>query len=163
MADERACNLYRRSGDRRRRSGFYVAEHADRWVTRAAVILLVPGLWSSIEGLSVVAHADLGTGIHCLAGSLDTRGWIALCVGAVAICVGIRARRGDRRWRWAAVTTLAIRAIAQLVMLPNYPAWVLRIFTLNCLAACGLIASARSPSATDLRPASFATATQCAC
>jgi hypothetical protein len=162
MADERARNLYRQSGDRRQRSGSCVAEHADRSVTRAAVILLALGLWSSVEGLTVVAHADLGTGMHYLAGSLDTRGWIAIGAGTVAIYVGMRARRDDRRWRSAAVTTLAISAIAQLVMIPNYPGWLLCIFTLNCLTACGLIASAGSPGAKDLRLASFATATRCA-
>jgi len=114
MADQRARNLHRQSGDRRQRSSSCVAEHADRWVTRAAVILLALGLWSSVEGLTVVAHADLGTGIHYLAGSLHTRGWIAICVGIVAIFVGMRARRDDRRWRWAAVTTLVMSAIAQL-------------------------------------------------
>jgi len=117
MADQRARNLYRQSGDRRQRSSSCVAEHADRWVTRAAVMLLALGLWSSVEGLTVVAHADLGTGIHYLAGSLHTRGWIAICVGIVAIFVGMRARRDDRRWRWAAVTTLVMSAIAQLVMI----------------------------------------------
>ena len=162
MAVERTRDLRRRSGDRPERSDFDVANRADRWVACVAVILLVLGLLSFVEGLTVVAHADFGTSIHYLSGSLRTRGWMALCIGAVGIFVGIGARPRNRRWRWAAVTVLAMSAIGQLVMIPTYPGWLLLIFTFDCVAVWGLIASAKSSSARNLRMGSATATAGCA-
>jgi len=128
---------------------------ADRWVTCAAVILLILGLMSFLEGVAIVAHAHFGLGIHYLAGSLATRGWIALCTGAVGLVVGMCARPHSRGWRWAAGIALVLAAIAQLITIPNYPGWVLCILMLDFIAVLELIASGRSANEANRRPSSL--------
>lgn len=76
MAVERTRDLRRRSGDRPERSDFDVANRADRWVACVAVILLVLGLLSFVEGLTVVAHATSGpASTTSPVASAPGRGW----------------------------------------------------------------------------------------
>ena len=147
LAVERVRDLRLRSRDQGEVSARHPVDHADRWVAIAAASLLTLGVLNVLEGLSVVAHVRFAIGIHFLPGSLNTRGWIALSAGGAALVVGTVAGWKIRHWRRAALVTLAMGAIAQLVMIPNYPGWLLGILTLDLIPVFGLIAAGSSSRA----------------
>ena len=94
----------------------------------------------TLTSLSHPAYArPLVNNTHYIFGSLNTWGWVVLCVGVVEWLVGLGVFVRNQLSRWTGVLVLGINAIAQLLMMPAYP-WSLSIFTLDLLAMYGLIA-----------------------
>jgi hypothetical protein len=120
------------------------AEDDDRgygWVTFAAVLLLMVGTLNFIEGLAAIGNAHFFVAnAHYVAGSLNTWGWVVLCIGVLQWAVGCGVLVKNQFSRWAGVVVLAGNSIAQLLMMPAYPFWSLTIFALDILAIYGLIA-----------------------
>ena len=118
--------------------------HDDRgqgWVVFAGVLLLMLGTLNFIEGLAAIGHAHFFTAnANYIVGSLNTWGWIVLCIGVIEWAVGIGVFVKNQFSRWLGVVVLAGNAIAQLLMIPAYPFWSLSIFALDVLAIYGLIA-----------------------
>ena len=111
------------------------------WVMFAGVLLLVLGTLNFIEGLAAIGNAHFFVhNTHYIAGSLNTWGWVVLCIGVIEWLVGIGVFVKNQLSRWVGVIILALNAIAQLLMIPAYPFWALCIFTLDILAIYGLIA-----------------------
>jgi hypothetical protein len=111
------------------------------WVAFAGVLLLVLGTLNFIEGLAAIGNAHFFVGnTHYIFGSLNTWGWIVLCIGVIEWAVGIGVFVKNQFSRWAGVVILGLNAIAQLLMMPAYPFWSLCIFALDILAIYGLIA-----------------------
>ena len=111
------------------------------WVAFAGVLLLIVGTINTIEGIAAIGNAHFFThNTHYVFGSLNTWGWIALCIGVIQLLVGLGVFAKNQLARWAGVGILSINAIAQLLMMPAYPFWSLAIFTLDILAIYGLIA-----------------------
>ena len=111
------------------------------WVVFAGVLLLILGTLNFIEGLAAIGNAHFFVhNTHYIAGSLNTWGWVVLCVGVVEWAVGCGVFVKNQFSRWAGVGILSINAIVQLMMIPAYPFWSLSIFTLDILAIYGLIA-----------------------
>ncbi len=111
------------------------------WVTFAGVLLLLLGTLNFIEGLAAVGNARFFyAGQHYIVGSLNTWGWVVLCIGVLQWIVGLGVFVKNQFARWAGIVVLALNAIAQLMMMPAYPFWSLSIFTLDILAIYGLIA-----------------------
>jgi hypothetical protein len=120
------------------------AEDEDRgygWVMFAGTLLLMLGTLNFIEGLAAIGNAHFFAGnVHYIAGSLNTWGWVVLCVGVVEWIVGTAVFVKSQFARWVGVMVLAANAIVQLMMIPAYPFWSLSIFTLDILAMFGLVA-----------------------
>ena len=111
------------------------------WVAFAGVLLLMLGTLNFIEGLAAIGNAHFFyAGQHYITGSLNTWGWVVLCIGVLEWAVGIGVFVKNQFSRWAGVVVLAGNAIVQLMMIPAYPFWSLSIFTLDILAIYGLIA-----------------------
>ena len=111
------------------------------WVAFAGVLLLMLGTLNFIEGLAAIGNAHFFyADAHYIAGSLNTWGWVVLCIGVLEWAVGIGVFVKNQFSRWAGVVVLAGNAIVQLMMIPAYPFWSLSIFTLDILAIYGLIA-----------------------
>ena len=54
------------------------------WVTFAGVMLLILGTLNFIEGLAAIGNAHFFTAnAHYIAGSLNTWGWVVLCIGVL--------------------------------------------------------------------------------
>ena len=111
------------------------------WVVFAGVLLLMLGTLNFIEGLAAIGNAHFFTAnAHYIAGSLNTWGWVVLCIGVLEWAVGCGVFVKNQFSRWTGVVVLAGNAIVQLMMIPAYPWWSLSIFTLDILAIYGLIA-----------------------
>ena len=120
------------------------AEDDDRgygWVTFAGVLLMLIGSINFIMGIAAIGNAHFFTAnAHYVAGSLNTWGWVVLCIGALQWLVGLGVFLKNQFARWTGVLVLAGNSIVQLMMMPAYPFWSLSIFALDILAIYGLIA-----------------------
>jgi hypothetical protein len=120
------------------------------WVMFAGVLLLMLGTLNFIEGLAAIGNAHFFTAnAHYIVGSLNTWGWVVLCIGVLELAVGCGVFAKNQFARWTGVVVLAANCIAQLLMIPAYPFWSLSIFTLDILAIYGLIAYGHRISAAD--------------
>ncbi len=114
------------------------------WVAFAGVLLLLLGTLNFIEGLAAVGNAHFFyADQHYIVGSLNTWGWVVLCIGVLQWIVGLGVFVKNQFARWTGVVVLGLNAIAQLLMIPAYPFWTLAVFTLDILAMYGLIAYGR--------------------
>ena len=119
----------------------YDEERGYGWVAFAGVLLLVLGTLNFIEGLAAIGNAHFFVAnTHYIAGSLNTWGWVVLCIGVIEWAIGLGVFFKNQFSRWAGVVILCGNAIAQLMMIPAYPWWSLSIFALDILAIYGLIA-----------------------
>lgn len=111
------------------------------WVMFAAVLLLIVGTINTIEGIAAIGNSHLFVNnVHYVAGSLNTWGWVALCIGVLELLVGVGVFVKNQFARWVGVLVLGLNAIAQLLMIPAYPFWSLTILALDIFAIYGLIA-----------------------
>jgi hypothetical protein len=116
-------------------------EHGAGWVTFSAVLLLMLGTINFIEGIAAISNAHFFVAdAHYVIASLNTWGWVALCVGVVQWAVGLGIFVRNQFARWAGVAILALNAVTQLMMMPAYPFWSLTIFAVDIVAIYGLIA-----------------------
>jgi hypothetical protein len=119
----------------------YDEERGYGWVVFAGVLLLLLLTLNFIEGLAAINHAHFFVGnTHYIAGSLNTWGWVVLCIGVIEWVVGVGVFVKNQFARWAGVVVLTGNAIAQLLTIPAYPFWSLSIFALDILAIYGLVA-----------------------
>ena len=120
------------------------------WVLFAGSLLLLLGTLNFIEGLAAIGNAHFFVAnTHYIAGSLNTWGWVVLCIGVVQWAVGAGVFAKNQFSRWVGVVILGLNAIVQLMMIPAYPFWSLSIFTLDILALYGLIAYGQRISSAD--------------
>ena len=118
------------------------------WVMFSGVLLLMLGTLNVIEGIAAISNSRFFVAnTHYIFGTLNTFGWIVLCVGVVELAVGCGVFVKNQFARWVGVLVLALNAIAQLLLMPAYPFWALSIFTMDLLAIYGLIAYGRRISA----------------
>ena len=118
------------------------------WVMFAGTLLLLVGTINFIEGIAAVGNAHFFVGnADYVFGSLNTWGWVAICIGAIQWLVGLGVFLKNQFSRWTGVVILGLNAIAQLLMMPAYPFWSLAIFAMDILAIYGLIAYGKRISA----------------
>ena len=119
----------------------YREERGAGWVAFAGVMLLIVGTLNVIEGIAAIGNANFFVhNTHYVFGSLNTWGWVVLCIGVVELAVGVGVFARNQFSRWVGVIILSLNAIVQLLMIPAYPFWSLSIFALDILAIYGLIA-----------------------
>jgi len=119
----------------------YDEERGGGWVAFAGVLLLILGTLNLIEGIAAIGNANFFVhNTHYVFGSLNTWGWVVLCIGVAELAVGFGVFARNQFSRWVGVIVLSLNAIAQLLMMPAYPFWSLSIFTIDILAIYGLIA-----------------------
>ncbi len=125
-------------------AGYEAFRDEDRgygWVTFAGVMLLLIGTLNFIEGIAAIGNAHFFVGnAHYIISSLNTWGWVALCIGVIQLIVGLGVFVKNQFARWAGVVALGLNAIAQLLMMQAYPFWSLCIFAIDIVAIYGLVA-----------------------
>jgi hypothetical protein len=120
------------------------------WVMFAGVLLSLVGTINFIEGIAAIGNAHFFVGdANYVFGSLNTWGWVALCIGVIqwAAAVGIFFK--NQIARWAGVVILSLNLIAQLLTMPAYPFWSLSVLAMDILAIYGLIAYGKRIGATS--------------
>ena len=79
------------------------------WVMFAGTLLLILGTLNFIEGLAAIGNANFFVNnTHYIAGSLNTWGWVVLCIGVVQWAVGAGVFVKNQFSRWAGVIILAL-------------------------------------------------------
>jgi hypothetical protein len=118
------------------------------WVTFAGVLLLIIGSVNFIEGLAAIGNARFFVhNTNYVAGSLNTWGWVVLCIGAIQFVVGLGVFIQNQIARWVGVAALAANAVVQLMLMPAYPFWSLALFGANVVALYGLVAHGKRGAA----------------
>ena len=121
------------------------------WVGFAGVLLLMLGGFNFIEGIAAISNAHFFVAnAHYIAGSLNTWGWVVMCIGVAQFFVGLGVFLKNQFARWTGVVVLGLNAFAQLLMMPAYPLWSLAIFVLDILAIYGLIAYGKRISSSSI-------------
>jgi hypothetical protein len=111
------------------------------WVMFAGVLLLILATINFIEGVAAIGNAHFFVhNTNYVVGSLNTWGWVVLCIGVLQFVIGLGVFVKNQFSRWVGVVVLSGNALVQLLMIPAYPFWSLSIFTLDILAIYGLVA-----------------------
>jgi hypothetical protein len=115
------------------------------WVTFAAVMLGLAGIWNSIDGILAISSSRVYTGHAVLVFSnLNTWGWIVLILGIVQLIASGALFAGSEFARWFGIIAAGVNAIGQLLFVPVYPWWAIAMFTLDVLIIYGLAVYAGS-------------------
>jgi hypothetical protein len=125
--------------------GRYAADsHTDSpsgvgWVTFAAVLLGLAGVWNSIDGILAIAGSRVYTASSVFVFSnLNTWGWIVLILGIIQLIAAGSLLAGSEFARWFGITAAGLNAIGQLMFVPAYPWWAVAMFALDVLIIYGL-------------------------
>jgi hypothetical protein len=103
-------------------------------------MLLMLGALNVIEGIAAVGNSRFFVAdATYIVGSLNTWGWVMLCLGAVQLLAGLGVFVKNQAARWVGVVVLCANAIAQLLFIRAYPFWALSIVALDVVAIFGLI------------------------
>jgi hypothetical protein len=109
------------------------------WVTFAAVMLGLAGVWNSIDGILAISSSRVYTGHSTLVFSnLNTWGWIVLILGIIQLIAAGSLIAGSEFARWFGITAAGLNAIGQLLFVPVYPFWAISMFTVDLLIIYGL-------------------------
>lgn len=116
------------------------AERESGWVAFAGSLLLILGTMNCIEGIAAIGNAHFFVhNTNYVFGSLNTWGWVALCVGVLQLAVGAGVFAQNQFARWTGVAVLGVNALVQLLIMPAYPFWSLSLFAIDVLAVYALI------------------------
>jgi hypothetical protein len=109
------------------------------WVTFAAVLLGLAGVWNSVDGILAISSSRVYTGHSALIFSnLNTWGWIVLILGIVQLIAAGALFGGSEFARWFGIAAAGVNAIGQLMFVPVYPWWAIAMFTVDVLIIYGL-------------------------
>lgn len=125
----------------------YDQGRGDGWLLFAGILLLTLGTINTIQGIAAIGNANFYVhGTHYVFGSLNTWGWVALCLGVLQLLVGLGVFARNQLARWVGFAVVSLNAIAQLLLMPSYPLWSLSIFAVDIVALYGLTAYGQRPA-----------------
>lgn len=116
------------------------------WIVFAAVILLISGVFSAVQGLVALigpsAYYVLGEGSLWL---LDVTGWgwWNLIIGVLLVLVALALVAGQTWARVVAVILVIISAFGQLLLIPAQPWWSLITIAIDVLIIYALTVHGR--------------------
>ena len=104
------------------------------WVTFAAIMLGLTGLWNLFDGIAAIssAHVLVGNADYVFS-DLNTWGWIVLVLGLLQGFAAIALFSGSEFARWFGIASASVNAIGQLAFVPAYPVWGLAMFAVDIL------------------------------
>jgi hypothetical protein len=104
------------------------------WVTFAAVMLGLTGLWNLFDGIAAISSAHVLVGnANYVFSDLKTWGWIVLILGIFQGLAGLSLFSGSEWARWFGIASASVNAIGQLAFVPAYPVWGLAMFAVDIL------------------------------
>jgi hypothetical protein len=109
------------------------------WVTFAAILLGVAGIWNVIAGILAIADSRVYTASTVFVFSgLNTWGWIVLILGILQLLAAGGLAGGSETARWFGIGVAGLNALGQLMFVPVYPWWAIAMFTVDMLIIYGL-------------------------
>jgi hypothetical protein len=104
------------------------------WVTFAAILLGVAGIWNFIDGILAISSSRVYTNESVFVFSdLNTWGWIVMILGITQGLAALAILSGSEWARWFGIAVAGINAIGQLMFVPVYPWWAIAMFTVDVL------------------------------
>jgi hypothetical protein len=124
------------------------------WITFAAIMLIMIGVFHAIAGLAgiienefysvVPAAGTEATGdVYFLQFDATTWGWIHLIGGIIVLLAGFALFRGAVWARTVGVIVAVISAIANFAWMPYYPVWSITLIAINVTVIWALTAHGR--------------------
>ena len=85
------------------------------WVTFAAVLLGLAGIWNVIDGILAISSSRVYGGHEVFVFSdLNTWGWIVLCLGILQGAAALVVVTGSEWARWFGIASAGLNAIGNL-------------------------------------------------
>ena len=104
------------------------------WVTFAAVLLGLAGIWNFVDGILAISSSHVYTANSTFVFSdLNTWGWIVLILGITEGLAALAILAGSEFARWFGVAVAGVNAIGQLMFIPVYPWWGIAMFAVDLL------------------------------
>jgi hypothetical protein len=117
----------------------------------AAVLMMISGVWSFLEGLAAVIRGSFVVVLPNYAYSLSAAGWgwFHLILGVLVAAAGV-ALLTDRFWaRMVGVGLAAISAIVNFLYIPYLPVWSIALIAIDGLIIWALLSRRRGYSLTQ--------------
>ena len=109
------------------------------WVTFAAIMLGLAGIWNFIDGLLALDSSKVyGVNTTYVFSDLRTWGWIVLFLGILQLLAAFAIFSGSEAARWFGIVVAGVNAIGQLAFVPVYPFWALMMFAADVVVIYGL-------------------------
>jgi hypothetical protein len=90
-------------------AGYDDEDRGHGWVVLAGVLLLLVGTLNTIEGIAAIGSAHFFVAnTHYIAGSLNTWGWVVVCIGVIELAVGCGVFVKNQVSRWLGVCARAL-------------------------------------------------------
>jgi hypothetical protein len=104
------------------------------WVTFAAVMLGVAGIWNFVAGILAISSSHVySADASYVFSDLTTWGWIVLILGILQGLAAMALLTGSEFARWFGIGVAGLNAIGQLMFVPVYPLWALAMFSVDIL------------------------------
>ncbi len=117
-----------------------VAPEGTGWVTFAAVLLGIAGVFNVFDGILAVSKSRFFVeGATYVFSDLNTWGWIVMALGTIQLLAAFAIMSGSSWAQWFGVGVASLNAIGQLMFLPAYPWWALAMFAVDLLVIFALV------------------------
>ena len=104
------------------------------WVSFAAVMLGLAGIWNFFDGMLAIFSSNVYTAnAHYVFSDLRTWGWIVMILGVVQGFAALGLFSGSEFARWFGIFAAGLNGFAQLGFVPVYPFWALTMFAVDVL------------------------------
>jgi hypothetical protein len=116
------------------------------WTAFAAVLMMVSGLWSFLEGLAAIVRGSFFVQLPNYAYEVSIRGWgwIHLALGIVVFLAGLCVFT-DRLWaRMVGVTLAVFSLIANFMYIPYQPVWSIVVIAIDVFVIWALMQPRRA-------------------
>jgi hypothetical protein len=104
------------------------------WVSFAAVMLGLAGIWNFVDGMLAIfsSHVYTANAVYVFS-DLNTWGWIVMILGVVQGLAAVSLVSGSEFGRWFGIGAAGLNAIGQLGFMTIYPFWGIAMFSLDVL------------------------------
>jgi hypothetical protein len=109
------------------------------WVTFAAVMLGLAGIWNFVDGILAISSSHVyAANAHYVFSDLKTWGWIVMILGIIQGLAAVAIVSGNEFARWFGIGAAGLNAIGQLAFAPAYPFWAIAMFSVDVLVIYAL-------------------------
>jgi hypothetical protein len=112
----------------------YAEPQGAGWVTFAAVMLGLAGVWNFVDGILAISSSHVYTAnANYVFSDLNTWGWIVMILGIIQGLAALAIVSGSEFARWFGIGAAGLNAIGQLMFVPAYPWWAIAMFSVDVL------------------------------
>jgi len=122
------------------------------WIMFAAIMLIVTGGFSMLQGLSWVLHSNRFPGTDSVfSGNVKTWGWVSLILGAVLLISGLALFSGNVLARTVGVIAALVSMLTSFASLEFRPVWGICVIAIDVAVIWALTAHGRDFAADESR------------